>query len=144
MWKEKIRQLNAETTFCSPATTPQLEAVERSVSAALPPELRSLLLETNGVRGLYSLDLVWTAARIESDNASFRANARFRELYMPFDHLLFFADAGNGDQFAFAVLAGQVRRPDIFAWNHEDDSRTWVAPSLAAYLEWWLLGRIKL
>jgi hypothetical protein len=29
-------------------------------------------------------------------------------------------------------------------WNHEDDSRTWVAPNLAKYLEWWLTGRITL
>jgi len=29
-----------------------------------------------------------------------RANVVFRESYMPFENLLFFADAGNGDQFA--------------------------------------------
>jgi hypothetical protein len=63
---------------------------------------------------------------------------------MPFDHLLFFADAGNGDHFAFALHAGVVRRPDVFAWNHEDDSRNWAAPSLEKYLEWWLTGRLKL
>ena len=41
----------------------------------------------------------------------FRANADFAELYMPFDALLFFADAGNGDQFAYAIQAGAIRRP---------------------------------
>ena len=61
-----------------------------------------------------------------------------------FDPLLFFADAGNGDQFAFVITAGKIRRPDIFAWDHENDSRTWVAPSLAKYLEWWLSGDLKL
>ncbi|WSL80461.1 SMI1/KNR4 family protein [Kitasatospora sp. NBC_01266] len=60
---------------------------------------------------------------------------------MPFDPLLFFADAGNGDLFA---LLPRIGRPDVFVWNHEDDSRTWVAPSLAKYLEWWLTGQIKL
>lgn len=62
---------------------------------------------------------------------------------MPFEPLLFFADAGNGDMFAYTVCNGSVRRPDIFVWNHEDDSRTWVAPSLALYLEWWLSGKLK-
>jgi hypothetical protein len=61
---------------------------------------------------------------------------------MPFDNLLFFADAGNGDQFAFPIQAGEVRRPDVFCWNHEDDSRIWVAPSLEKYLEWWLTGKL--
>ena len=54
------------------------------------------------------------------------------------------ADAGNGDQFAFVVLDGEVRRDDIFVWNHEDDSRSWVAPRLEAFYEWWLIGRIEL
>ena len=62
---------------------------------------------------------------------------------MPFDPLLFFGDAGNGDQFAYAIHEAQVRRNDIFAWDHETDSRTWVAPSLERYLEWWLSGRIN-
>ena len=33
---------------------------------------------------------------------------------MPFDHLLFFADAGNGDQFAFPIVADGVVRQDIY------------------------------
>ena len=60
---------------------------------------------------------------------------------MPFGPLLFFADAGNGDLFA---LLSRIDRSDVFAWNHEDDSRTWVAPSLAKYLKWLLTGQIKL
>ena len=62
---------------------------------------------------------------------------------MPFDPLLFFDDAENGDQFAFSILKGEIRRPDVFAWNHEDDSRQWVAPSLAKYLESSLNGTMK-
>jgi len=61
---------------------------------------------------------------------------------MPFDCLLFFADAGNGDQFAFAILNGESRRDDIFVWNHEDDSRCWVALRLDTFYEGWLTGRI--
>jgi len=60
---------------------------------------------------------------------------------MPFDALLFFGDAGTGDLFGLVPHTG---RPDVFAWNHEDDSRTWVAPGLGKYLEWWQNGRIKL
>jgi hypothetical protein len=31
---------------------------------------------------------------------------------MPFDHLLFVSDAGNGDLFGYAVLNGVVRKTD--------------------------------
>ncbi|MFD9096994.1 SMI1/KNR4 family protein [Streptomyces collinus] len=55
--------------------------------------------------------------------------------------LLFFADTGGGDLFA---LLSRIDRPDVFTWNHEDDSRTWVAPNLATYLEWRMTGRIDL
>ena len=61
---------------------------------------------------------------------------------MPFDNLIFFADAGNGDQFAFPIVSGEVRQNKVFVWDHEDDSRRWVAPSLQSYLEWWLTGKL--
>lgn len=32
---------------------------------------------------------------------------------MSFDSLLFFADAGNGDQFAFAIHDSSINTPDI-------------------------------
>jgi hypothetical protein len=67
-----------------------------------------------------------------------------QNLIHAFEGLLFFADAGNGDQFAFAVAGGQVRRSDIFVWNHEDDSRTWLAKDLREYLEGWISGRITI
>ncbi|NUW33907.1 SMI1/KNR4 family protein [Nonomuraea sp. SMC257] len=53
------------------------------------------------------------------------------QLYMPFNPLLFFADYGGGDQFAYVVDPG---RHDIFVWDHETDSRRWVADNLEEYL----------
>jgi hypothetical protein len=141
-WRELVQRLTPDCDFSPPATESQIAAAERALGAALPADLRSLLLESNGIVGRYGLGLVWPVERIEADNVAFRSNADFGELYMPFDHLLFFADAGNGDQFAYCVLTGEVRRDDVFAWNHEDDSRTWAAPTLARYLEWWLSGQL--
>ena len=60
---------------------------------------------------------------------------------MPFDPLLFFADTGNGDQFAFVLTPP---RDDIFVWDHETDSRTWAAGSLDQYLQWWVDGTLKI
>src|SRR5262249_3255374 len=130
--------------LCEPASIDDIQLLERALAVDLPSELRELLRETNGVSAVYGTGLVWPVDRIKHDNQYFRAEADFKELYMPFDHLLFFGDHGNGDQFAYAVLDGAVRWLNIFAWNHEDDSRTWVAPSLQRYLEWWSQGKIKL
>ncbi len=144
MWREIVRQHWPEHQFFPGCLAQQVEEACDRLSIQLPPELRELLCESNGVHGPFGLGLVWPLERIVEDNASFRANADFGELYMSFDSLLFFADAGNGDQFAFAVNNGRVRRPDIYAWNHEDDSRVWVAPSLQQYIDWSACGKIKL
>jgi hypothetical protein len=109
-----------------------------------PAQLASLLKESNGVQGEYGLGLLWSVERIEEDNLKFRTFPDFRKLYMPFNALLFFGDAGNGDQFAYTILEGEVRRGDIFVWDHEDDSRIWVAPSLSVFYDWWLTGKLKI
>ncbi|MEU9917381.1 SMI1/KNR4 family protein [Streptomyces sp. NPDC051001] len=56
-----------------------------------------------------------------------RRDGSTRRLYMPFDALLFFGDNGGGDHFAFVQ---RPQRPDIFVWEHESDSRRWVAGDL--------------
>lgn len=143
MWKELIQQLTSDCKFFEPAFTGQIIAADSSLGVEMPADLRGLLCETNGVQGEYGLGLVWSLDRIVEDNLMFRQNANFRDIYMPFDQLLFFADAGNGDQFAFPVPAnGVIHRPDVFVWNHEDDSRSWVANSLRDYLDRWLSGRL--
>ncbi|AAS41993.1 hypothetical protein BCE_3082 [Bacillus cereus ATCC 10987] len=51
---------------------------------------------------------------------------------------------GNGDLFGYSILNGMVQRDDIYVWNHENDSRTWVAPSLKTFMEWWESGKITI
>ena len=144
MWRELISSLSKDCEFNPPAAFFEISAVEESLGVKLPDELKELLKETNGVSGEYGLGVIWTTEEIRKYNTEFRTETDFKDLYMPFDHLLFFADAGNGDQFAFIILNGEIRRPDIFVWNHEDDSRTWAASSLYQYLEWWLSGKLKI
>lgn len=94
-----------EAHFREPAGQDALDAVEDSLGHPLPAELRELLSETNGVEGEFGLGLVWRAERIASDNLHFRADPEFADLYTPFVGMVFFADAGNGDQF-FVSLSG--------------------------------------
>lgn len=143
MWRELVNGLSRDCEFQTPASAAAITAAEVSLECRLPSELTELLSETNGITGEYGLGLVWPIERIQEDNRRFRMNSSFEELYMSFDELLFFGDAGNGDQFAFPICGRVVRKPDVFVWNHEDDSRTWVAPSLRVYLEWWLTGKIN-
>lgn len=142
MWRKTLQKLSSDLTFKAPASDDEIDGIESALGIAPPDELRSLLAESNGVEGEYGLGLLWDVARIIEDNRRFRSFPDFAELYMPFDCLLFFGDAGNGDQFGFPILGGSIRRPDIFVWNHEDDSRSWVAPSLQTYFDWWLSGKL--
>lgn len=144
MWRNRIHALCPAAEFSEGCSQAALVSVEKALRVALPAELRELLRESDGIAGEDGLGLCWSAQRIRDDNQEFRSNEDFRELYMPFDPLLFFADAGNGDQFAFVICAGRISRPDIFVWDHETDSRTWVAPSLETFFDWWLSGRLEL
>ncbi|MGD9531416.1 MAG: SMI1/KNR4 family protein [Candidatus Nanopelagicales bacterium] len=142
MWRELIAELIPTASLSEPAPAAALSDASDRLGHVLPGALASLMLESNGVMGDHGLGLVWDLDRIVADNLSFRQSMDFRDLYMPFDPLLFFGDAGNGDQ--FALLCPPVDRDDVFAWDHEDDSRTWVAPDLETYLRWWVSGRIQL
>ena len=144
MWRETLQKMSSDLTFKAPATDAEIDQINVELGIQPPDELRSLLAESNGVDGEYGLGLLWDVDRIIEENRRFRTTSDFEELYMPFDCLLFFGDAGNGDQFAFPVLKGIVLRPDIFVWNHEDDSRSWAAPSLQTYFDWWLSGKLTI
>jgi SMI1-KNR4 cell-wall len=139
VWTEAIAAMPGETIFKDAASALVLREAEQQLGQALPAELAALLAESDGVEGEYGLGLVWSIERIVAENLALRRDADLASLYMPFDSLLFFGDAGNGDLFGLVPHNG---RPDVFAWNHEDDSRTWVARGLAAYLDGWLSGRI--
>jgi hypothetical protein len=79
---------------------------------------------------------------IEGDNEELRSNERIVNSFMSFDSLFFFGVAGNGNLFAYGIIKGEIKKTDIFVWDHENDSRTWVAPSLTKLLEWWVEGKI--
>lgn len=144
MWREFIKTLTSESRFTSGVTEKQIAILESSLNLKLSDELKNLLFETDGVQGEYESGLIWPADRIAADNMKIRVNRLLAENYMPFDSLLFFADAGNGDQFALRVINGKAVPKGVFVWDHENDSRIWVAPSIQLYLEWWLTGKIVL
>jgi len=142
MWRELLSAWSSDCSFTAPATPSALLRAEEMVGIALPRDLTSLLLESDGVNDKYGMPMVLAAADIARTNNDFRANEDFAELYMPFDPLLLFGSYANSDYFAYRILKGGFQGNDIYRWEHETDSRTWVAPSLERYLEWVLSGRI--
>ncbi|MFD8263861.1 SMI1/KNR4 family protein [Streptomyces griseoluteus] len=121
----------SQAGFSDAVDSAALAEAEQRLGCSLPTELTSLLRETDGIVGPYAVDTVWPLSRIVTDNLRFRSDSSFTNLYMPFEALLFFGDNGGGDQFAFVRTPV---RPDIFVWQHEDDSRRWVARDLQDYL----------
>jgi hypothetical protein len=142
MWRELIQAVCAECKCAPPAAEEVLTELETALGVAVPPELRALWLEANGVGDQYG-DGIWSVEQTIRDNLEFRSYPEQNDLYMPFDHLLFFAGAGNGDQFFFPIQAdGGIHRPDIFVWDHETDSRKWVAGNLERWVEQWYAGKL--
>lgn len=137
MWKEAAAEALPEVEFRAPVDATALAEGERRLGRGLPAQLAALLSETNGIVGEYGTDVVWSLDRIVEQNLLFWSPDTFPGLYMPFDPLLFFGDDGGGDQFAFVLTP---ERPDIFVWDHEDDSRVWAARELEDYLHRSLAG----
>lgn len=73
-------------------------------------------------------------------NLEFHTIAAFKELYMPFDCLLFFGDNGGGDQFAYGITSTGVNELYIYMWDHETDGRPCFSCSIERYLREMLEG----
>lgn len=131
MWREAALEVFPEAEFRSPAQVAALADADHRLGRGVPVDLRQLLLECDGIIGHTAVDTVWSVEQIVARNLLFRTDSSFAQLYMSFDALLFFGDNGGGDQFAFVQTP---QRPDIFVWEHETDSRRWVARDLRDYL----------
>ncbi len=143
MWKNLIAKLDAKCTFYPPASVDQIAEVERRLGLILPPDLVGLLQETNGVRGSDYLYDFLNTEQITKVNLQIRGWNVSSEIYMPLDCFLFFASPGNGDQFGYAITTGG-QFANIHGWNHETDSRPFVAFHLAQFVEQWIQGKIKI
>lgn len=143
MWKDTIHSISSNLSLKNPATKDEFTDIQQCIHVELPNDLYQLLQETNGIAGEYG-DFIWDASKINAENMNMRNIVDFKDLYMPFDCLLFFADGGNGDLFGYSILNGIVQSDDIYVWNHENDSRTWIAPSLEIFMEWWESGKITI
>ncbi|WP_418895896.1 SMI1/KNR4 family protein [Sporosarcina cyprini] len=142
MWKDYIYSVSKEYLFKPPAANAELISISEELNVKVPQKLFKLLSETNGVFDCFGCPLIWSTAQIVRDNLFFRDLGANKDLYMPFDNLLFFSDNGCGDMFCYKLLNGSILAEDIYVWNHEDDSRLWVASSLEEFIRGWITGEI--
>lgn len=153
MWRELILELTPplETfpdvepgpEFFSGATPSELEVVERLLGVGLPPDLRDLLRETNGVFVCYGQHFIYSTDEIMRENHAFwTEGGGYGWLPDLFRGFLFFGEAGiDGIRFAFPLAAGQVGHA-VYGWYPLLNEWIWKAPSLQAYIEGWHTGEL--
>jgi hypothetical protein len=139
-----IANFDIECRFHGPASESDILTIQTTLAIGPPAQLEELLLETNGVSGRGGR-LVWSTDEIVRQNVYFRNNEQLRDLFMPFDNLLFFGDNGGGDVFGYAITAsGRIDGGGrIYIWEHELDGRPWYADRLEHYLERMLTERVR-
>lgn len=129
MWKLKILDLNKDSPFAKlnpPATETQIYKVSSTLKMEIPDELESLLKEVNS-----------DGTTFLSTEQIIRDNLFLRELedFMPLDVFLFFAENGCGDYFGYSIRKNSEIDNNIFMWDHESDSRKWVAQGLDQFIK---------
>ena len=134
-WKSIIIANDSSAQFSPALNEAEIVDAEKALAVDFPSDLRDFFLQSDGVTADYGSGVVWMLSDVVSRNLEFRGEAEFHELYMPFDHLLFFGDDGGGDQFALSIHAdGVIHKYDIYRWEHETDARSWFASDLRQYL----------
>lgn len=132
MYKEKLLHFALTNEYVKPkagATAAMIYGAENELDCAFPPELRSLLSETNGDGYLF-----FSTDEIRETNT--RTRAMMSECYEGLEKLLFFAGNGCGDYYCYKILPSKQADPSsIYIWIHEDNELESVAHSLAEMID---------
>lgn len=136
-----------------PGAPPQeIADSELRLNTTLPPSLRSLLLESNGVMGMMAIHggdwfeehwFLWTLAEVVKQNLWYRGESAKETYERDFRKVVFFADAGSdGILFGFPVREDQVCAPNIVVWYPIEDELQDIASSLEDFIKKWLTSTI--
>ncbi|MFF6805248.1 SMI1/KNR4 family protein [Streptomyces sp. NPDC012616] len=131
MWIDLVSSLSADVKFGGPGCEEEMRAAEAVLGHSLPAALKDFWRLADGAHDEDGFAVVCSVGEVMGRNLEFRSSAAFRDLYMPFDPLLLFGESAGGDLFACVV---KPERPDVFVWDHENDSRRWAANGLEDYL----------
>ncbi len=154
-WKKNIEYLEKYSfEFYPPVDIAILSKLKKHLNLELPSHLNELYSQTDGIGELLKTQenkepiligyLILKLEEVIQLNLDMRHNHDFLELYMPFDSLFFFSNAGNGDLFAYRILNNKIENHEIYCWNHETDERIKVANDLYSFVTMWIKGEIKI
>lgn len=108
MWRELVQARDATANFSQGVTVPAIAQAEQSLHLTLPADLRTLLLETDGISGEYGPHYVWSLATIVRENLAIYQTELDWFHAMPLDHLLFFCECrSRWDLVCFSYLAAR-------------------------------------
>ncbi|PQO41232.1 hypothetical protein C5Y96_00515 [Blastopirellula marina] len=161
-WREVIlraygSRVDAEGTSSKPAFYPpcavgEIEEAEACLKVSLPADLRSLLLESDGVMDLLSVDgqvffeslwLIWPIEMMRKENLHARESAMQDHAELGIGDTLFFASAGtDGILFGCPVSPSEVPDCPVVAWYSMEGYLVLLAGSLSEFIEGWLANRI--
>ncbi|MCX6855838.1 MAG: SMI1/KNR4 family protein [Verrucomicrobia bacterium] len=131
-WRHVFAVCFPTAELVAPATQAALDVAKLTLGRHLPPDLESLLLTSDGVT-VESVSLISSLSEIITTNIDYRVN-RVRADCMPFDHMLFFGSAYDGDMFAYPISQKDDYIDSVFIWGHEMDCREFFAYSLLDYV----------
>lgn len=127
------------------ASRGDLAALVKELGCALPADLQSLLLESNGFMEVFEIEgrfvenmwIVWPASELPDNNRHRREEI---EEPRPPGYLLVFASAGaDGILFAFDTRSP---KSGVVAWFPIEDEIRPLASSLREFLVGWITGKI--
>lgn len=95
-WGTLLHRVFQDAELSDPVVAKDLGGVEAALGVRLPADLSGCLAETNGASALYGTAILWSAAEIVERNREMRDTEDFRDLYMPFDALLFVGEGETG------------------------------------------------
>lgn len=142
MWTELIRSVEPDALFAPGATDDELGWAEAALGLRLPPDLRAMLSETDGVvDGRGWTVLLWPLDRVVAENLEARQpDWPFHE-DGPWDSWLRFADSGFGQDFYFDVMSTDG---GVCCWNYIDRDGYQIATDLGSFLTGWISGSFRI
>ena len=135
----------ARPRYETPTYAGALDRVERGLTCQLPPELRELLLETDGIMELIDVDggwiqsmwIIWRLDELRDRNIELRRERG--EGRFPSDALAFAGAGADGILFVFDL---RTDTSEVFAWDPIDAQLVPKARSLREFLPGWVAGKI--
>jgi len=127
-WRDRARICYPRVSLHPPVLPGALAEAEDKLGITLPEELKEIYAESDGVFMNTGANTIMPLEDMIAENLDLRDRDQYEDLYMPFDNLLFFGRAGNGDLWAFGIKAnGKIDTLNLYGWDHETDARPWIA-----------------